>query len=94
MLALSTAPWRISFRLTVQQAVDDGPGLLVIRGFPDIHPNGSILALGELTASLSLYTAHIVGSENTKPKLGDIVARREADFVMPSLIRADGYYRL
>ena len=23
-------PWRVSFQLTVQQAVDDGPGLLVI----------------------------------------------------------------
>jgi hypothetical protein len=33
MLALSMAPWRVSFRLTVQQAVDDGPGLLVISGF-------------------------------------------------------------
>jgi hypothetical protein len=38
MLALSTAPWRPSFRLTVQQAVDDGPGLLVISGFLNTCP--------------------------------------------------------
>ena len=32
MLAPIYDPWRVSFRLTVQQAVDDGPGLLVISG--------------------------------------------------------------
>ena len=37
MLALSTAPWRGSFRLTVQQAVDDGPGLLVRSGFTNTY---------------------------------------------------------
>ena len=38
MLALSTTPWRVSFRLTVQQVVDDGPGLLVISGFLNAYP--------------------------------------------------------
>jgi hypothetical protein len=45
MLALSTAPWRVSFRLTVQQAVDDGPGLLVISGFLDTYPVAATLSV-------------------------------------------------
>jgi len=43
MLALSTAPWRVSFRLTVQQAVDDGPGLLVISGFLNISNEAGLV---------------------------------------------------